>query len=118
MSAIGPIASSSSGAAKAAQRRARASQKPKPASGLNTSLPEQMDSGSDAAHEARDEALDHSGTAEDVPFRNAAPDTYFTPAFITQLLGQLLPDPERKASGAFSAYREFYARIRICDRLL
>jgi hypothetical protein len=117
MSLIGPIASSSLGASKAAQKRTRASQKAKPSSGLRTDLPERTQSGPDTKSQEDDEALPHSGTLSDVPFRHAAPDRYFTPSFLTQLLGQLLPDPERKRSGALSAYRKLYARIRICDRL-
>ena len=54
----------------------------------------------------------------DVPIRNAQSDFNFTPTFITQLLGQLMPDPEQKRSGALDAYRELYARIRNFDQIL
>jgi hypothetical protein len=117
MSLIGPLSSSSISAAKAAANRARASQKPKAASGLRASLPEQMDSGADEAQDRGEEDLDHSGTELDVPFRDAQHDSYFTPTFITQLLGQLLPNPEKGRSGALAAYKELYARIRNYDRI-
>ncbi len=77
-----------------------------------------MESQTEIPREQIDETVPHSGTLADVPFRHVSPDTHFTPTFITQLLGQLLPDPEQKASSALSAYRELYARIRVCDRTL
>jgi len=116
MSLIGPIASSSVNAARAAAKRARASQKAKAASGLRASLPEQADAGTEDSHEQVEDALPHSGTVIDVSKRHAQSDFNFTPTFITQLLGQLLPDPEQKGSGVLSAYKELYARIRAYDR--
>ena len=118
MSLIGPIGSSSVNAARAAAKRARASQKTKAASGLRASLSDEADPGAENSHEQIEDALPHSGTVSDVPIRNAQSDFNFTPTFITQLLGQLLPDPEQKRSGALSAYKELYARIRGYDRLL
>jgi hypothetical protein len=118
MSSIDPISGTSSGLAKATLKRARAAQKPRPASGLGESRAEQSKPQHDLSPEPEDQGLHHSGTMTDVPFRNVEPDTYFTPAFITQLLGQLLPDPEEKRSGALSAYKDLYARIKLCDRLL
>ncbi|HEV7959388.1 MAG TPA: hypothetical protein VGP01_00035 [Rhizomicrobium sp.] len=118
MSSIGPIAGASNGLAKAALKRARAAQKTKPASGLRESRSEQREPHDDLSREPMDQRLPHSGTMTDVPFRHAGEDVYLSPAFATQLLGQLLPDPEQKRSGALSAYKELYARITICDRLL
>lgn len=118
MSLIDSIASSSVGAAKAKARRARSSQKLKSASGLHASLTEQEEFCAQAPQEQLDDALAHSGTMNDAPFRHAQSDFNFTPTFITQLLGQLLPNPEKKDSGALSAYRKLYARIRLCDRQL
>jgi hypothetical protein len=118
MSVIGPIASSSVNAARAAAKRARAARKAKAASGLRASLPEQADTGADHSREQVEETLPHSGTVIAVPIRHAQSDFNFTPTFLTQLLGQLMPDPERKSSGALSAYKELYARICGCDRLL
>ncbi|HXR95724.1 MAG TPA: hypothetical protein VN718_07595 [Rhizomicrobium sp.] len=118
MSLIGPIGSPTVNAAKAAAKRARASQKPKPANGLHAGLPEQTEPDGKNSHRQNEDALPHSGTVIDVPIRHAQSDFNFTPTFITQLLGQLLPDPERKRSGALSAYKELYQRIRACDRLL
>lgn len=118
MSVIGPIGSSSAGAAKAAAKRVRGSQKPNSASGLRASLTEQDEPDTQISQEDIDAAVAHSGTVNDVSFRHAQSDFNFTPTFSTQLLGQLLPDPEQQRSGALSAYKELYARIRVCDRLL
>ena len=118
MSSIGPIAGASNGLAKAALKRARTAQKAKPASGLRESRSEQREPRDDLPPEPLDQGLHHSGTMTDVPFRHAGEDVYLSPAFATQLLGQLLPDPEQKRSGALSAYKELYARINLCDRLL
>ncbi|HUO02705.1 MAG TPA: hypothetical protein VMU31_07995 [Rhizomicrobium sp.] len=118
MSLIGPIGSSSINAARAAAKRARASQKPKASSGLRASLPEETESDAGILQDQGEETLAQSGTVIDVPIRNAQSDFNFTPTFITQLLGQLLPDPERKRLGALAAYKELYARIGVFDRLL
>ena len=118
MSLVAPVSSSSSNAVRAAARRAREAQKLKASSGLRASLPEQGDADAQGSQEQTEEKLAHSGTVIDVPIRNAQSDFNFTPTFITQLLGQLLPDPEQKRSGALGAYKELYARIRIFDRFL
>ena len=99
-------------------KRAREAKKLKAASGLRASLPEQSETDAGISEEQTEETLAHSGTVTDVPIRNAQSDFNFTPTFITQLLGQLLPDPEQKRSGALAAYKELYARIRIFDRFL
>ncbi|HEX4117934.1 MAG TPA: hypothetical protein VHX99_03965 [Rhizomicrobium sp.] len=118
MSLVGPVSSSSSNAVRAAMKRARAAQKLKAASGLRASLPEEAETDAQISQEETEQTLAHSGTVIDVPIRNAQSDFNFTPTFITQLLGQLLPNPERKGSGALSAYKELYARIRVFDRFL
>ena len=118
MSLIGPVSSSSANAVRAAAKRAREAQKLKGASGLRASLPEEAESDARDPYDQAEETLAHFGTVSDVPIRNAQSDFNFTPTFITQLLGQLLPDPEQKRSGALSAYKELYARIRLFDRFL
>jgi hypothetical protein len=118
MSLIDPIALSFAGAARAAAKRARASKTLNSASGLAAGLPEQEETSAQNTQEEIDETLVHCGTVNDVSFRHAQSDFNFTPTFITQLLGQLLPDPEQKGSGALAAYKELYARIRVFDRLL
>ena len=118
MSLIGPTGSSSINAARAAAKRARASQKLKASSGLRASLGEEPEAEAEFAQEPGAEPLAHSGTVIDVPIRNAQSDFNFTPTFITQLLGQLMPDPEEKDSRALGAYKELYARLRAFDRLL
>ena len=118
MSLIGPIGSSSINAARAAVKRARDAQKLKAASGLRASVSDEMESDAEFSQEQSEEPLAHSGTVIDVPIRNEQSDFNFTPTFITQLLGQLMPDPEQKRSGALAAYKELYARVRGFDRLL
>jgi hypothetical protein len=118
MNLIGPIGSSSINAARAAVKRARDKQKLKAANGLHASVTEESESEAENLHEQSEEPLAHSGTVIDVPIRNEQSDFNFTPTFITQLLGQLMPDPEQKNSGALAAYKELYARIRGFDRLL
>lgn len=118
MSLIGPVSSSSANAVRAAVKRAREAQKLRAASGLRARLPEQEDKDARVSQEQAEETLAHSGTVIDVPIRNAQSDFNFTPTFVTQLLGQLLPDPEQKRSGALAAYKELYVRIRLFDRFL
>lgn len=118
MSLIGPIISSSVNAARIAAKRGRAAEKPKAASGLHASLAEEPEDEAETAQEKADDSLAHSGTVIDVPIRHAQSDFNFTPTFITQLLGQLLPNPEQKNSRALSAYQELYARIGVFDRRL
>jgi hypothetical protein len=83
---------------------------------LATNLSEQMDADAESSQDQRENELPHSGTESHVPIRDVLPDSYFTPTFITQLLGQLMPDPERENSGALGAYKALYARIRNYDR--
>jgi hypothetical protein len=118
MSSIGSISGTSNGSANAALKRARAAEKARPASGLHESHSDRREQQDDLPPEPMDQRLHHSGTMTDVPFRHAEEDVYLSPAFATQLLGQLLPDPEQKRSGTLSAYKELYARINLCDRLL
>lgn len=118
MSLIGPIISSPVNAARIAAKRARAAKKPIAASSLRASLPDETEPETEIAQERDGDSLAHSGTVIDVPIRHAQSDFNFTPTFITQLLGQLLPNREQKDAGALSAYKELYARSRVFDRLL
>lgn len=118
MSLVGPVLSSSVNASRFAAKRARAAEKIKPGSSLRASLPDEAEAEATIAPESEDDAVVQSGTVIDVPIGHVQSDFNFTPTFITQLLGQLLPDPEQKAANALSAYKELYARIRVFDRLL
>ncbi len=91
--------------------RARALEKPHAASdlrgeGQSEAHPEPQQRRKAFAHPSP-----HYGTQADVPFRHA-PSPRLTAAFTAQLLGQILPDPERKASAA-AAYGEQAVRARL-----
>jgi hypothetical protein len=118
MSLVGPVLSSSVNAGRFAGKRARQAEKIKPGSSLRASLPDEAESEAEIAQDGEGDSLAQSGTVTDVPIGHGQSDFNFTPTFITQLLGQLLPDPERKDSNALSAYKELHARIRMFDRLL
>jgi hypothetical protein len=80
--------------------RTRALQKPKAAAGLHGKSedgPHQP-----PHHHAKNQTIlpPQSGTQTRVPFRHAP---RLTAAFTAQLLGQILPDPERRSCGLTSA---------------
>ena len=118
MSLVGPISSSSSNAVRAAAKRARGRKNSKPPVACARACPSTRIATRRFRTIRPRKPLLHSGTVSDVPIRNEQSDFNFTPTFITQLLGQLLPNPEGKHSGALAAYKELYGRIRIFDRLL
>jgi len=75
--------------------RARALEKPRTASDLNG---ESHNAGKEKPHPPRETAqvcVPQSGTESAVPFRHSGPRV--TSAFAAQLLGQILPDPERRS---------------------
>jgi hypothetical protein len=107
---MGPIGDTDRGWHAAAQNSAArrlALQKPSAASRLAA------DSGGDAPPEDRSfqnpasENLRHSGTAASVPFRHAAEieAPRLTPAFVAQLLGQILPASPSRPLDAGAAYK-------------
>ena len=77
--------------------RARALEKPRPAADLHGESQDNTDSKSQQAGSSAPRNLRQSGTEEAVPFRYA---TRLTAPFAAQLLGQILPDPERRGSAA------------------
>ncbi len=81
--------------------RARALQKPNPASDLHGKA--QGEPHQQPPHYRKSQTIlpPQSGTESHVPFRHAP---RLTAAFTAQLLGQILPDPERPSSGLKSAY--------------
>jgi hypothetical protein len=97
MSPNGNASWSLQAAAKNAAWRARASQKPSSAGDLHG---ERQDQPNGAPHQQNKNSptqMRHSGTADDVPFRHAA---RLTVPFTAQLLGQVMPDLERRPSAA------------------
>jgi hypothetical protein len=89
--------------------RVRALEKPKPAADLHGESQHNTDSRSEQASGSASCHLRQSGTEEAVPFRYA---TRLTAPFTAQLLGQILPDTERRGSAA-QAYSCETRRFRL-----
>lgn len=106
MSPIGDQFGSWNGAAQSSAVRRLALQKLKPASGLASDSGEEMPPGSDQAHHRAHENPHRSGTGSAVPFRHVSQTEAprLTSAFVAQLLGQLLPDPEQGKLPARTLY--------------
>jgi hypothetical protein len=95
--------------------RARALQKP---SGASDSHGESRDETRHDPRPARapgEFSVRQSGTEETVPFRYA---TRLTAPFVAQLLGQIMPDPERRGSAAHRYGRETMRLTLGLDRRL
>jgi hypothetical protein len=78
--------------------RARALQKPNAASDLNGKAQGEPHQPQPHFRETQTVLPPQSGTQSDVPFRHAP---RLTAAFTAQLLGQILPDPERRSAHAY-----------------
>jgi hypothetical protein len=103
------------GAANAAWRT-RALQKPSTSSDLNG---ESHNTGNEEPHPAPQTAptvLRQSGTEDPVSFRHAAAPR-LTAAFTAQLLGQILPDPERRSPARGYCRQTFPLPLGIDKRL-
>jgi hypothetical protein len=110
MGPIGNISASGTGAIPAPVSRARALQKLNAASNLHSGLGDQAPPRQDFRASDHAPRLACSGTMEPVSFRYA--ERLVSP-FVAQLLGQLLPDPEIKASQARAAYGAGDSRISL-----
>jgi hypothetical protein len=97
MSPIGNANWSLNATAQNAAWRARALQKPSSASDLHGERQDQPNGSPHQQDKNTQAQMRHSGTAGDVPFRHAA---RLTAPFTAQLLGQIMPDPERRPSAA------------------
>jgi hypothetical protein len=93
------IATSSAAAASAAWRR-RALQKPSDTSGLRGEGQDEPHQPPPHGHSRTREHLPQSGTRCDVPLRDPRTAPRLTAAFTAQLLGQILPDPEKRPAAA------------------
>jgi hypothetical protein len=94
-------------AAQGTAMRRRALEKPSAASGLRNGSGGEPSFGSPRSSGPIFENPHHSGTHCAVPFRDIAEveQPRLTAAFVAQLLGQVLPDPEQGKSQARTAYR-------------
>jgi hypothetical protein len=88
--------------------RARALQKPMPASDLYGESQGQPEQQKQSPQTLAEFSLHQSGTPEHVPFRYAP---RLSAPFTAQLLGQILPDPERRVSAAHLYGRE---AVQLC----
>jgi hypothetical protein len=82
--------------------RSRALQKAIGASGLRGDGRDEPQQKQAYQHKATRARMHHNGTEGAVPFRHVR----LTAAFTAQLLGQILPDPERRPSAAAAYERE------------
>jgi hypothetical protein len=101
MTSIGDTGLDSRATASSAAWRARALQKPNAASDLHGKAQGQPQPPPQHSHKLQTILPPQSGTQSHVPFRHAP---RLTAAFTAQLLGQILPDPERPSSGLKSAH--------------
>lgn len=118
MNPIGHHPSPASSAAPAAAAKARALQKIKPASDLHTEVGENPNRGPRFFQDQRRKNLCRFTTDRAVPFRYGMEAPRLSAGFAAQMLGQMMPDPERRNSGALAAYEELPATALLCDRRL
>jgi hypothetical protein len=107
-----------SAASKTVTASARGTQKLKPSSGLQMGMGGDTHAGPFPFQGQRKTDASHIGTARDVPFRHGPEAPRLTAAFVAQLLGQVMPDTERRPSGALAAYEEPGRSALLCDRRL
>jgi hypothetical protein len=114
MKPIGDIGFDTTTTAANAAWRARALEKPKAAADLHGKS--QHDPHPEPHHHRRNSEISppQSGTQSRVSFRHAGP--RLTAAFTAQLLGQILPDPERPSARGYGG--EHFALLPIFDTKL
>jgi hypothetical protein len=107
MTRIGDMIMRSSAAAANAAWRSRALQKASDTSGLRGEGREAAQQQSPYPHKETPSSLLQSGTPEPVPFQDTqrAQSLRLTAAFTAQLLGQIMPDPERRSAAGVAYER-------------
>ena len=118
MSPIGHHISPASGATPAAAAKTLALQIIKPANGLRTDIGDNRYPGPRFSQDPRKQGLCCFATDRGVPFRYGMEAPRLRTAFAAQMLGQMMPDPERRNSDALAAYEELPATALFCDRRL
>jgi hypothetical protein len=103
MKPIGDTILASSAVAASAAWRSRALQKASDISGLRGEGQDQSRQPPPHSHSQARGHLAQSGTAQDVPLRDPRSAPRLTAAFTAQLLGQILPDPEKRRDVAYAA---------------
>ena len=108
MKPIGDLVGNAAAGTASAAWRARALQKTSATADLRGGQGQQTHQPPPHAHKQLQTGLPHSGTDDAVSFRNASHPLRprLTAAFTAQLLGQILPDPERRPSAG-----RFYGQL-------
>jgi hypothetical protein len=104
--------------AQIAAAKAHASEKLNPASGLQTQLGEDVQTGIRSGKDRRKNTPSQSGTDRLVPFRYSPDAPRLDAAFVAQMLGQLIPNREPGRSGALAAYQEMPEPALVFDAKL
>jgi hypothetical protein len=105
-----------SSAVPAAATKTRALQRIKPANDLYADVGENPDRGTHFSRDQRGNGLYRFATDRAVPFRYGTEAPRLSSAFAAQMLGQMMPDPERRNCDALAAYEESPATALLCDR--
>lgn len=100
----------------AAAAKTRALQRIKPANDLDADVGENPDRGAHFSQDRRGNGLYRFATDRAVPFRYGTRAPRLSAAFAAQMLGQMMPDPERRNCDALAAYEELPATALLCDR--
>jgi hypothetical protein len=103
MSPIGDTILTFSAGAAATARRRHALQKASGTSGLRGEGQDQSHQSPPHFQPYAHSHLPQSGTAQDVPLRDPRSAPRLTAAFTAQLLGQIMPDPEKRRGVAYTA---------------
>ena len=103
MKPIGDTFLASSAVAASAAWRSRALQKASDTSGLRGEGQEQSHQPPPHSQTRAHSPLTQSGTAQGVPLRDPRSAPRLTAAFTAQLLGQILPDPEKRRGMSYTA---------------
>ncbi len=112
MRPIGAPYSSACNTALIAAAKARASRKLNPASSLHAQLQDDAGPNTRSGKGRRRSDLCRSGTDRPVPFRYGPEAPRLEAAFVTQMLGQMMPARAQGHRGALAAYEEM-PRLRI-----
>ncbi len=98
--------------------KARASRKLNPASSLHAQLHDDASPNTRSGKGRRRSDLCQSGTDRSVPFRYGPEAPRLDAAFVTQMLGQMMPAREQGHCGALAAYGELPASAIFFDTRL
>lgn len=104
--------------ARTAVVKARASQMLNPGSGLRADIGNGPHRNAQISEERQGDGLCQNRTDRAVPFQYSMEAPHLNASLVAQLLGQMMPDPERRNSGVLAAYEEVSMAAIHCDRRL